>query len=87
MAFLPRPAKRKDSRPSAAKRSYNRRHQKWRLMVLARDPICKACNRLPSTDADHIIPLRDGGTWALENGAGLCKSCHSQKTWKESHGR
>ena len=60
------------------------RHRAWRLMVLARDPLCVDCHRRPSTDADHIIPLAMGGGWALENGAGRCHRCHSRKTAREA---
>jgi 5-methylcytosine-specific restriction protein A len=61
-----------DRRGSAAKRGYGRRHEKWRAMILARDPLCmiqKMCGRsldrpgepahlpAPSTVADHKKPL------------------------------
>jgi len=51
--------------------------------VLARDPICRSCRRAPSTEADHIVPLAQGGDWSLENGQGLCKTCHSRKTRRQ----
>lgn len=54
---------------------------KLRAMVLARDPVCKVCGNEPSTDADHKIPIRDGGAkWSLDNLQGLCHRCHSAKT-------
>jgi hypothetical protein len=31
------------------------------MAVLVRDPICKACDKELSTQADHIVPLEDGG--------------------------
>lgn len=81
MAFLPRPQRRKDTRPSAARRQYNARHRKWRLLVLAMHPICQDCGLNPSTDAHHKVALRNGGTWDAEvNGMGLCHSCHSIRT-------
>lgn len=58
-------------------------HRRWRLLVLARDPVCRACKRELSTDADHIVPLDQGGTWAMDNGQGLCPRCHGQKTRRE----
>jgi 5-methylcytosine-specific restriction enzyme A len=73
----------KDNRESASKRGYGRLHQRWRLMILNRDPICRKCNREASTEADHIISLRKGGVSSMENGQGLCKSCHSEKTRNE----
>jgi 5-methylcytosine-specific restriction endonuclease McrA len=50
-------------------------HKTWRALILARDPVCKTCGYRPSVIADHIIPLRYGGTWALSNGRGLCRHC------------
>jgi 5-methylcytosine-specific restriction protein A len=70
----------KDTRESAAKRGYGRRWQRLRLMVLARDPVCRMCGRLESTDADHIVAKEQGGLDTLENLQGLCHSCHSIKT-------
>lgn len=55
-----------DARGSAASRGYGRRHEKWRLLILHRDPLCKIAKickgEAPSTIADHVIPLRS--TWA-----------------------
>ena len=70
-------------RGSSHERGYDARHRKWRLAVLARDPVCVMCNAELSTDADHIVALSKGGTWALTNGAGLCHGCHSRKTARE----
>ena len=68
---------------------YSRRH--WynlRTLTLARDPICKRCNRSPSAIADHIIPHK--GVWELFsdllNLQGLCSACHSLKTAREDGG-
>jgi 5-methylcytosine-specific restriction protein A len=89
-----------ERRGSAAKRGYGRRHEKWRSMILARDPLCmiqKLCGRglnrpgepwhlpAPSTVADHIVQLDQGGDWSLQNGQGCCKPCHDWKTRLE-HG-
>ena len=68
---------------------YDAAHWKrLRTLVLARDPICKKCNRYPSTVADHIKPHK--GLWelfvALENLMGLCKPCHDIKTATEDGG-
>ena len=66
-------------------RPYDRaQHKRWRLLVLGRDPICKICNTAPSTEADHIVPLDQGGGWSLDNGQGLCASCHGRKTREEN---
>lgn len=59
-----------------------------RRVVLARDPICRICDRNASTIADHIKPHK--GSWelfiALENLQGLCEECHSKKTAAEDGG-
>lgn len=78
----------RDGSPSV----YNARHRRWRAMVLARDPVCvdpyrhhaRAGIVVPSTVADHIVPLRpDGsGDWRLENGQGLCKACHDERNMR-----
>ena len=59
-------------------------YRRWRTMVLARHPLC-TCGAI-ATEADHIIPLSQGGGWSLENGSGLCKACHSRKTLRETRG-
>ena len=59
-----------------------------RKLVLARDPICKACNRRPSVIVDHVRPHK--GVWSLfldlNNLQGLCKEDHDIKTSKEDGG-
>ena len=73
-------------RGTAAQRGYGAAHRQWRAAVLARDPICKDCGKAPSTEADHITPLSQGGGWSLANGQGLCKPCHSRKTMTRDRG-
>ena len=58
-------------------------------MVLDKDPLCVGECRdegrlVPSLVADHIIALRDGGGWEIENGQGLCVLCHARKTARET---
>lgn len=64
---------------------------KLRTRILKRDPVCRCtgcthhdgrCTK-PSTVADHIIPVAEGGTDTLANGQGLCASCHDAKTRAE----
>lgn len=74
------------ARGKTAERGYGEHHRRWRLLILHRDPICKACGNAPATEADHIQPLRDGGDWSLENGQGLCKPCHTRKTNRDREG-
>ncbi len=66
-------------------KDYGVRHKQWRALVLVRDPICKepGCTA-PSTQADHIIPIRKGGArFDLANGRGMCRKHHSAKTGRE----
>jgi 5-methylcytosine-specific restriction endonuclease McrA len=59
-----------------------------RTLVLARDPICRICERYASTVADHIVPHK--GVWELfcdlTNLQGICAACHANKTAKEDGG-
>lgn len=71
-------------RGSSTQRGYGYNWQKMRLNILHRDPICQdpfrtGCHA-PATQADHIIPKWAGGTDSLDNGEGLCESCHARKT-------
>ncbi len=59
-----------------------------RKLVLARDPVCRMCNRNPSVIVDHVLPHK--GSWSLfldlKNLQGLCKEDHDKKTAKEDGG-
>ena len=77
-------------RGSPSKRGYGRRWQKKRNRILRRDPFCKCklkqCGHAPgkcgafSTDVDHKVSRRRGGTDSDENLEGTCHICHSRKT-------
>ena len=69
------------SRPSAAKRGYDRRWRKDRELYLARNPLCswKGCRKL-AEEVDHIVALSKGGTHDWSNLQGFCKRHHSMKT-------
>jgi 5-methylcytosine-specific restriction endonuclease McrA len=54
-----------------------------RAQILAAHPVCRACGLRPSTEADHIVPVAEGGTDAVTNGQGLCTTCHAEKTKQE----
>jgi len=79
-------------RGSASSRGYGRRHEKWRKLILNRDPLCRInvkCSKdlpAPSTVADHIIPLSKGGSWRDDNGQGCCEPCHNWKRSQEARG-
>jgi 5-methylcytosine-specific restriction protein A len=64
------------------------KRKKWemtRRAVLARDPICKVCDKALSTEVDHIVPLAEGGDpYRLEGLQGICSPCHWAKTGAEN---
>lgn len=77
---LPARAYYDDRRGTSAQRGYGATWRKLRLLILHRDPLCKACGAAASAEVDHVVPKRLGGTDAEENLQGLCKPCHSVKT-------
>ena len=60
-------------------RGYSGPWKRIRLMVLARDPICRMCDRLPSLHVDHIERHVPGEAHDMDRLQGLCASCHSKK--------
>jgi 5-methylcytosine-specific restriction protein A len=76
-----------ERRGTSSQRGYGRCWQRLRLLVLARDPVCRhpGCTEL-ATDADHIVPRSQGGADSLGNLQGLCHAHHSAKTAKEDGG-
>lgn len=54
-----------------------------RDQVRREEPLCRLCHRL-AMHVDHIVPRERGGPDIRENLQGLCHSCHSEKTAKES---
>ena len=67
-------------RGGSSARGLGARQRRWRLIILARDPLCRGCQRELSAHADHIIPRKGVEDWSEENGQGLCAACHSYKT-------
>jgi 5-methylcytosine-specific restriction protein A len=68
-------------RGSSTQQGYGYGWRRLRAAVLLRDPLCTAVGcSAPSTDADHIVPRRQGGADSLDNLAGMCHRCHSSKT-------
>jgi 5-methylcytosine-specific restriction protein A len=70
-----------------------------RAKVLRRDRFCRcegcsACYQeeeepaqgclRPSTEADHLIPVAEGGEESERNLFGMCSQCHKEKTKQES---
>lgn len=64
--------------------TYSHRHKKLRAMLLAQEPICRACKRALATEADHIVPRYRGGSDDITNLQPLCSPCHKAKTARES---
>ena len=54
-----------------------------RHVVLVEEPLCMLCNRRPSVEVDHILPICKGGTDDRDNLQGACKACHEEKTCKD----
>lgn len=71
-------------RGSSSAQGYGGRWRLLRKLILNRDPYCKACKRAASTEVDHVVAKRNGGSDSIENLQGLCKPCHSAKTARET---
>jgi 5-methylcytosine-specific restriction endonuclease McrA len=69
-------------RGSSTAQGYGVGWRALRLAILARDPVCTDASGCaePSTDADHIIPRRQGGSDDPDNLQGMCHAHHSRKT-------
>ena len=63
-----------------------RKVERWARLVKDRCGWrCQVCGLAGRLEADHIIPLEDGGDpWDLANGQSLCHTCHSEKTAREN---
>lgn len=73
-------------RGSACKRGYDRQWRKRTATFLSTHPHCAKCGA-EATDVDHIVPKRKGGSNDDGNLQSLCHSCHSRKSWYETHGK
>ena len=67
--------------------SHGRVAGRRRRAALRRDPICRLCGGEVSTEADHVVPIADGGEDVVENMQGLCHGCHREKTNAERAAR
>ena len=74
------------TKTSASSRGYGAAWRKLRIMILARDPICVRCGRMPSVVVDHLKPKARGGDDSPDNLQGLCDSCHTKKTASDRWG-
>ena len=52
-------------------------YTKNRAVILREQPTCTVCNRQPSTQVDHIIPIDAGGGHELTNLRGICAKCNN----------
>ncbi|NOT00456.1 MAG: HNH endonuclease [Phycisphaerales bacterium] len=76
-------------RPSATRRGYGARWQRWRRLVLRERIWCADPFGHHESDGrrlviaehvDHIVPLADGGANDASNLQCLCATCHARKT-------
>lgn len=83
------------TRPSACKRGYGRRWQRYSKDRLGRHPLCvdpygrHAGRPVAAVATDHIVPVNgedDPLFYEPMNHQSLCQSCHSEKTAKEDGG-
>ena len=70
---------------SASQRGYGNKWPALCRKILALDPLCRLCNRKPSSHADHIKPKAQGGTDEWTNLWGVCVGCHRKKTAREGN--
>jgi 5-methylcytosine-specific restriction endonuclease McrA len=69
--------------PKQADEVYRKRpHIAWAAEVCRlANFTCERCGRSGvRMFADHIVEVKDGGSWDLSNGQALCGSCHTRKT-------
>lgn len=79
------------ARGNSHQRGYDAAHRKMRETVLAEEPLCRVCDREPSTIADHIVPVEHARAagwseqriWGRRNYQGLGPRCHGVKTARE----
>ena len=67
--------------PASRQLSYRSpEYRRNRKLVLEREPVChwrlKGCTR-KSTQADHVVPVAQGGDDSLENLVGACGRCNA----------
>lgn len=77
----PYPKKKPDVSPW--RQGYNAEWSRIRRHYLDHHIYCEyrvKCNGAKATEVDHIVPLRQGGTHAMDNLAAVCKRCHAYKT-------
>lgn len=63
-----------------SRRTHNFTHKQRRLIFERDDHQCVTCGSAESLECDHIVPVWNGGTNAIDNGQTLCAPCHDEKT-------
>lgn len=66
-------------RGSATQRGYDAEHRALRRLIISLQPYCSFCGATEQLEADHIVPLAQGGTTTQENLQVLCKPCNTRK--------
>lgn len=84
-----RARRRRDQRPSACQRGYDRHWAKARRLFLREHPLCVRCADrgliVAAEVVDHIVPHRGDARrfWDRDNWQALCTRCHNRKTAHE----
>lgn len=71
-------------RESPSVRGYDANWNHIRARFLKENPWCEQCDQ-PSSEAHHVVEIRNGGTHSEDNLMALCKPCHSRIT-AQRHG-
>jgi 5-methylcytosine-specific restriction protein A len=71
-----------DRRGSSTQRGYGYAWQQRRKEYIKQHPFCVRCGK-PTTDVDHKLARRFGGSEDDSNLQALCGSCHKAKTARE----
>lgn len=72
--------RKKDNRPSAWKRGYNKEFYKIRAQLLKESPICQICNIEKSTVAHHMPDYVPGTNHKDYDYMAVCHGCHNRVT-------
>lgn len=77
----------KEPRPTAHQRGYDRQHRKMRERELAEQPLCVYCLAqglvVAAEEIDHVVPVSKGGaTHDPENRMPACRKCNNAKKAK-----
>ncbi len=77
----------KHARPRGreSQRDRGRSWRRRRARVIARaDGLCEVCGDAAATEADHKVPIWEGGADRMHNLQAICSPCHKIKTAEEA---